>query len=55
MRSPRVRRVQREARENGRRYHLAGLSAQARDLAMRFLGGRKLRARYDWLYDWRPD
>jgi salicylate hydroxylase len=55
MRGPRVRRVQREARDNGRRYHLSGLSARARDMAMRFLGGRKLRARYDWLYDWRPD
>jgi salicylate hydroxylase len=24
-------------------------------MAMRFIGGPKLRARYDWLYDWRPD
>jgi salicylate hydroxylase len=55
MRASRVRRVQREARDNGKRYHLGRLPAQARDMAMRFLGGRKLRARYDWLYDWRPD
>ncbi len=54
MRGPRVRRVQRAARDNGRRYHMSGLSARARDMAMRLLGGRKLRARYDWLYDWRP-
>ena len=31
------------------------LSALARNLAMRWLGGDRLRARYDWLYDWRPD
>ncbi|MET0277758.1 MAG: FAD-dependent monooxygenase [Pseudorhodoplanes sp.] len=55
IRGPRVRRVQREARDNGRRYHMSGLPARARDLAMRVLGGRRLRARYHWLYDWRPD
>lgn len=55
MRTPRVRRVQREARRNGERYHMAGLTARARDVAMQMLGGERLRARYDWLYDWRPD
>src|SRR5262249_3582450 len=55
MRAARVRRVQREARENGKRYHMTGLTARARDMAMRLLGGRKLRGRYDWLYDWRPE
>ncbi len=55
IRAARVRRVQREARSNGRRDHLSGLSALARDTAMRLLGGRRLRDRYEWLYDWRPD
>jgi salicylate hydroxylase len=50
-----VRRVQRAARDNGQLYHLAGAPAIARNMAMRFIGGPKLRARYDWLYDWRPD
>ena len=36
-------------------YHLAGPPAFARNLAMRLMGGNRLRARYDWLYDWRPD
>ncbi|MGE3992550.1 FAD-dependent monooxygenase [Pseudorhodoplanes sp.] len=55
MRRARVRRVQQEARANSRVYHLAGLSAVARNVAMRSMGGERLRARYDWLYDWRPD
>jgi salicylate hydroxylase len=55
IRGPRVRRVQRAARDNGQLYHLAGAPALARNMAMRWLGGIKLRARYDWLYDWRPD
>jgi len=25
-----------------------------RNLGMRLMGGEKLRARYDWLYTWRP-
>ncbi len=55
IRTPRVRRVQRAARDNGKRYHLSGASALARNMAMRWLGGMRLRAHYDWLYDWRPD
>ncbi len=43
------------ARDNSRTYHLAGAAALARNLAMRLIGGDRLRARYDWLYDWRPD
>ena len=55
MRGARVRRVQQEARANSRTYHMSGPAALARNLAMRLMGGDRLRARYDWLYDWRPD
>ena len=55
LRQNRVRRVQRAARANSRTYHLSGASVIARNLAMRWLGGERLRARYDWIYDWRPD
>ena len=55
MRGPRVHRVQREARRNGERYHMTGIPARARDLALRLLGGSRLRERYNWLYDWQPD
>ncbi len=54
-RKKRVRRVQSSARANSRNYHLSGPSVIARNLAMRWLGGERLRARYDWIYDWRPD
>lgn len=46
----RATRVQREALRQGRIYHLDGAMAAARDAAMRLLGGRRLSARYDWLY-----
>lgn len=55
LRKNRVRRVQRAARGNSRAYHLSGPSVIARNLAMRWLGGERLRARYDWIYDWRPE
>jgi salicylate hydroxylase len=53
LRQARVRRVQRTARQNGTIYHLAGPAAVARDLAMRAIGGERLLARQDWIYDWR--
>jgi len=46
----RATRVQREALRQGRIYHLNGAMAAARDATMRLLGGRRLSARYDWLY-----
>lgn len=55
IRRSRVRRVQQEARANSRTYHMSGASALARNFAMRMMGGERLRARYDWIYDWRPD
>jgi salicylate hydroxylase len=54
LRRARVARVQRLARQNGAIYHLRGPAALARDLAMRALGGERLLARQNWIYDWRP-
>ena len=40
----------------GRIYGMSGPEALARNLVMRAMGGERLRARYDWLYDWHaPD
>jgi salicylate hydroxylase len=53
-RAGRVARVQREARRNSSRYHLAGPFGFARNLLLRAMGGERLLHRYDWLYDWKP-
>ena len=53
LRRERVARVQNLAQQNGRIYHLAGPIATARDLSMKLLGGRRLLARQNWVYDWR--
>ena len=53
LRRSRTQRVQRASRGNGRIYHLRGLAARARDLALHRIGGERLLTRYDWLYDWR--
>jgi salicylate hydroxylase len=50
----RVCKVQRLAARNGIRYHLSGVRAMVRDLAMHVLGGERLLHHYDWLYGWRP-
>ena len=49
----RVLKVQRLARQQGRIYHLRGLAAIARDLAIRAIGPERMLARQDWIYDWR--
>lgn len=49
-RAPRAARVQGEARRQHTTYHMRGLSALARDLAIRAMGGERLARRYDWLY-----
>jgi salicylate hydroxylase len=54
LRRARVWKVQRLAARNGERYHLRGLAAILRNVAMRAIGGGRLLAHYDWLYDWRP-
>ncbi len=46
----RATRVQTEALRQGAIYHLKGPMAFARDATMRLIGGRRLSARYDWLY-----
>lgn len=53
LRQPRATRVQNLAQSNGRIYHLAGPAAAARDMTIRMLGGRRLLARQNWIYDWR--
>src|SRR6188472_2355720 len=50
----RTMRTQQAARRQARIYGLTGPEAFVRNLAMRGMGGEKLRARYDWLYSWRP-
>jgi salicylate hydroxylase len=49
----RIRRVQRTSRKQGRIYGLSGPEALVRDLGMKLVGGERLRARYNWLYNWR--
>ena len=34
-------------------YHYRGPDAAVRNLALRRMGGARLRKRYDWIYDWR--
>jgi salicylate hydroxylase len=53
-RKPRARRVQREARRNGRIYHLSGPAAFARNLVLGKKDPAALADRYAWLYGWRP-
>jgi salicylate hydroxylase len=55
VRRARVAAVQQASRTNGRIYHLAGLAAAARDLALRALPARRVMAGLDWLYGWRPE
>jgi salicylate hydroxylase len=49
----RTARVQRAARFTGEMYQLDGPLAFARDVVLKRMGSENLRARYDWLYDWR--
>jgi salicylate hydroxylase len=53
-RAPRTARVQHAARRNDVIYHLGEPAAFVRNTAMRVLGGGRLLARLDWIYDWRP-
>lgn len=48
----RVRRVQSEARRNGRIYHLGGPAAFARNVVLGRSDPDKLTERYSWLYEW---
>jgi salicylate hydroxylase len=53
-RAPRTARVQRAARRNGDFYHMGGAKAFLRTLALMAMGGRRILARYNWLYGWKP-
>jgi salicylate hydroxylase len=53
-RRARVARVQALAQRNGQIYHLGGAAALARDLAIKAMGPRRMLARQDWIYNWRP-
>jgi salicylate hydroxylase len=53
-RAPRTARVQRAARRNGAVYHMGGAEAFLRTLALMAMGGRRIIARYNWLYGWKP-
>lgn len=55
LRRPRVVRVVEASARNGRIYHLSGVGALARNLALRTAPAEKLIAGYDWLYGWRAD
>ena len=53
LRRERTASVQRAARRNGDIYQWGGLDAQVRNFALKLMGGERLLARYDWIYDWR--
>jgi len=53
LRRGRTARVQRAARFTGEMYQLDGPLAFARNAVLARMGSENLRARYDWLYDWR--
>jgi salicylate hydroxylase len=50
----RTARTQMAARRNGAVYHMRGIGALMRMLAIRATGNRLVR-RYDWIYGWTPD
>jgi len=52
-RARRTRRAQKAARRQGRIYGRFGPEGAIRNLVMKWLGGDKLLARYDWVYQWR--
>ncbi len=55
LRLKRVRRVQDEARSNGRIYHMGLPFSLARDAALAARSPDSLARRYDWLYGWKID
>lgn len=52
LRKPRVQRVARASRMNGRIYHLGGLVGEARDFAFARIPPERFMRRFDWLYGW---
>jgi salicylate hydroxylase len=53
-RQPRTARTQRAARRNGLVYHMGGVEALLRTVALVAMGGNRLISHYDWLYGWKP-
>lgn len=53
-RKDRVSRIWYEALGNADRYHWKGFKAKARDIALKSMGGHRLKQRYDWIYKWQP-
>jgi salicylate hydroxylase len=53
-RLPRTARAQRAAHWSGAIYHMSGPAGALRNLAFAALDGKRLIARYDWLYGWMP-
>ena len=53
-RKERVTKIWHEAMTNGKRYHMSGLPALARNMALKTMGGERMARRYNWIYDWRP-
>ncbi|AHB49638.1 FAD-binding monooxygenase [Hyphomicrobium nitrativorans NL23] len=51
-RTPRVRRVAEASRANGRIYHMEGVMAAGRNMALRHIPPERFMSRYDWLYGW---
>jgi salicylate hydroxylase len=53
-RQARTARAQRVSHKQGRIYGLSGPEALLRNIAMKTMGGERLRRRYDWIYTWQP-
>jgi salicylate hydroxylase len=54
-RLPRTSRLQRQARRNGRIFHMATAVSLLRDLRLRTMGADAFARRQDWIYSWNPD
>lgn len=54
-RFPRTRRLQLQSRDQGRIYHMSGLTRRVRNLAIKTLPGGAFLNRLAWIYDWTPD
>lgn len=50
----RTARAQAASAKQAKIYGKTGPEASVRNLVMKMLGGERLRARYDWLYNWKP-
>ena len=53
-RKPRVQKVAEASSHTGEQYHYAGLTALARNTALRVAGPRLILERNDWIYRWEP-